>query len=92
MICYIHRSLQPCEACASARLIRRVFGPTVTPLGAPAVVVFKPAVFEHMYDPWETPRVIDSPGELLRETAARGVESEYLRDSALWRSRPPKEI
>lgn len=89
MICYIHACEKPCEACAHAYFLRRVFGPPDR--HPPAVITFKPGVWEHIYSPWETPRVIDTPQELMRESHARGVESEYLRDSSLWRSRPPKE-
>lgn len=90
MICYIHSCEQPCEQCAHARLIHRLFG-SITHSHAPAVIVFKPGVFEHIYDPWETPRVIDTPQELRRECEKRGVESHYLRDSLLWRSRADRE-
>jgi hypothetical protein len=89
VICYVHARELPCEVCMHARFLYRVFGPSAS--RAPAVITFHPAVFEHMYDPWEKPRVIETPADLLRETHARGVESEYLRDSSLWRSRPPKE-
>jgi hypothetical protein len=94
MICYIHACEKPCEQCAHAYFIGRVFGPTYStrPIGtAPAVITFKPGVWEHIYHPWETPRHIDTPQELMRESSSRGMESEYLRDSSLWRSRPPKE-
>lgn len=61
-------------------------------IGAPAVITFKPAVFEHMYNAWETPRVIETPQELRAECAKRGVTSEYLRDSLLWRSGPDRWV
>jgi hypothetical protein len=61
-------------------------------LSSPAVITFKPTVFEHMYDPWERLREIDTPQELLRECEARGVQSQYLRDSLLWPHRAPREI
>ena len=91
MICYIHACEKPCEQCHHAYFLRRVFGPPKH-AGAPAVIVFRPAVFEHIYHPWEKPHEIDSPQQLLRETSERGLTSEYLRDSSLWRSRPPREV
>lgn len=90
MICYIHACEKPCDHCAHAYFLRQVFGPP-THSGPAAVITFKPGVFEHIYDPWETPRVIDTPQELRRECAARGVESQYLRDSLLWPSRAARE-
>ena len=96
MICHLHYCTTPCDQCAVEAFLRRVAPREARPseplVAAPAVITFRPAVFEHMYHPWETPRVIDTPADLLAETAARGVTSEYLRDSLLWRSRPPREI
>jgi hypothetical protein len=61
-------------------------------IGAPAVIVFQPAVFEHIYDQFETPRVIETPQELRRECARRGVTSEYLANSGIWRSGPERWV
>ena len=90
MICYIHSCEKPCDHCAFAYFLRHVFGPPAHS-GASAVITFKPAIFEHIYDPWETPRVIETPQELRAECAKRGVESHYLRDSLLWHSRAARE-
>jgi hypothetical protein len=90
MICYIHACEQPCEECAFSHFLYHAFGPAPR-VGAPSVIVFKPGTFDHIYDPWEKPRVIDTPQELRRECAARGVEVGALRDSLLWPSRAPRE-
>jgi hypothetical protein len=88
-MCYLHYCDKPCNECAIRLFLRRVFPPEDTGLQAPAVIVYRPVVLEHMFHPWEKPRAFDSPRELRAETERRGVTSEYLRDSSLWRHRDP---
>lgn len=94
MICLLHYCPKPCEECARRAFLRRVFsgeaGPTGQELGAPAVITFKPLVFDNMFHPWEKPRAFDTPRELLRESTERGHTPNYLRESTLWRSREPR--
>lgn len=93
IICQRHYSAKPCDACTHDAFLARVFPPSEVSgptLGSPAVITFKPLVFEHMFHPWETPRAFDSPRELRKEAEARGVTPHYLRDSTLWRSRDPR--
>lgn len=61
-------------------------------IGAPAIITFKPAVFEHIYAPWEKPERIETPQRLREECAKRGVTSEYLHNSLLWRSGPTRWV
>ena len=92
MICLLHYDARPCNQCALDAFTRRVFADDVigeATIHAPAVIIYKPVVLQHMFHPWETPRAFDSPRELRAETQRRGVTSEYLRDSSLWRSRDP---
>jgi hypothetical protein len=93
LICHLHYKAFPCDDCDARAVLARVFGAfserSASP-GAPAVIVFKEAIFEHIYDPWETPRPIDNPQTLRDECDARGVTSVYLRDSGLWRTHNPK--
>ncbi len=89
MMCYLHYCDKPCNECAVALFLRRVFPPAEAAITAPAVITYKPVVLEHMFHPWETPRAYDSPRELRKATQERGLTSEYLRDSSLWRSRDP---
>lgn len=84
MICHLHYAEQPCEQCAVAAVLARAG--IATPRGFHSVIVFKEGVFEHIYDPWETPVPIDNPETLRAECEKRGVTSHYLRDSLLWRS------
>lgn len=93
-ICYIHYTQRPCEQCALSAFARRAGVCHPSPshgLTAPAVITFKSATFDNLYHPWETPREITTPAELLHETSSRGMYSEYLRDSLLWRDRPARE-
>ena len=89
MMCYLHYSLRPCNECAIAAFLRHVFPPDAHSITSPAVITYKPVILEHMFHPWETPRAFDTPRELRAETERRGVTSEYLRDSSLWRHRDP---
>ena len=96
MICLLHYGPRPCEECARRAFLNRVFAaagearlPADT-LSAPAVITYKPLVFEHMFHPWETPRAFDTPRELLKASTERGHTPNYLRDSTLWRSREPR--
>lgn len=91
MICLIHYCLKPCDQCAHAAFLRRVFTEPAT-FGAPAVITYKPLIFEHMFHPWETPRAFDTPRELLAASTERGHTPHYLRDSTLWRSREPRWV
>jgi hypothetical protein len=88
-MCYLHYCPKPCNECAIRLFLLRVFPPQYDSITAPAVITYKPVILEHMFHPWETPRAFDSPRELRKETEARGVTSEYLRDSSLWRHRDP---
>jgi hypothetical protein len=94
MICLLHYGPKPCEQCAHSAFLQRVFYDARIAqdahLAAPAVITFKPLVFEHMFHPWEKPRAFDTPRELLRESTARGHTPNYLRESTLWRSREPR--
>lgn len=88
LICQLHYAARPCEQCAASQ----ASPPLPHGLAAPAVIVFKEAVFEHMYHPWERPVPISTPERLRDECNARGVTSEYLRDSGLWRSGPRRWV
>lgn len=90
MICYLHYCPKPCDQCAHSAFLNRVFPPDAEGVTAPAVITFKPLIFDHMFHPWEKPRAFDSPRELLRESTQRGHTPNYLRESSLWRSREPK--
>lgn len=80
-----HFSDAPCTACEADS--QQPF--TVK---APSVQSFGEHVFEHMYDPWETPVPISSPAVLREECNKRGVQSEYLRDSGIHRSGPHRWV
>lgn len=93
LVCQRHYCAKPCDGCAHDAFVRRMYTDDViasTNITSPAVIVFRPLVFEHMFHPWETPRAFDSPRELRKEAEARGVTPHYLRDSTLWRSRDPR--
>lgn len=90
MICYLHYCPKPCDQCTHSAFLNRVFAPVLNDFTAPAVITFKPLVFDHMFHPWEKPRSFDSPRELLRESTERGHTPNYLNESSLWRSREPK--
>lgn len=83
MICHLHYCHR--DECEALHIENASISPQ-NGIGAPAVITFKPAVFEHIYDQFETPRVIETPAELRRECAKRGVTSEYLANSGIWRS------
>ena len=100
LICQRHYCAKPCNDCALDAFVAAFArathaqsaqwrAPTDT-IASPAVITFKPLIFEHMFHPWETPRAFDSPRELRKEAEARGVTPHYLRDSTLWRSRDPR--
>lgn len=90
MICLLHYCPKPCDQCAHSAFLQRVFIADDEGASAPAVITFKPLIFDHMFHPWEKARSFDSPRELLRESTERGVTPNYLRESSLWRSREPK--
>lgn len=89
MICHLHYKSTPCEDCGARAIIKRMFPLLVRvhpEVGSPAVITFKPAIFEHLYHLWEKPREIDTPQALREECESRGMYSEYLRDSTIWRA------
>ena len=95
IICQRHYCAKPCDACAHDAFLSRVSTASSearvsVDIASPAVIVFKPLIFEHMFHPWERPRAFDSPRELRAESERRGVTTHYLRDSTLWRSRDPR--
>jgi hypothetical protein len=58
----------------------------------PFIQFFDERTYEHMYDPWETPRPISSREELRVECERRGVYSHDLRDSIVWKSGPTRWV
>lgn len=88
MICHLHYKPAPCDDCAAHAFLRRVFPPVEAAVGlsAPTVITFKPNTWDNIYHPWETPRELDTPQALREECESRGMYSEYLRDSSLWRT------
>jgi hypothetical protein len=76
-----HWNTEACERCASD---------AERPLAIPYVQSFNERIYEHMYDPWETPRPISSREELRQECVKRGVFSHDLRDSMVFKSGPTK--
>ena len=89
MICHLHYCNR--EECVERHGVASG-GMSSCGVASPAVITFKPAVFEHMYSAWETPRVMETPQQLREECNRRGLTSEYLRDSGLWRSGPDRWI
>jgi hypothetical protein len=76
-----HLSDEPCTLCEAERLVYVAATPKL-----PALQFFGEHTYEHMYDPWETPRSFSSPEALRQEAERRGVESQALKDSLIWRS------
>lgn len=85
MICHLHYSELPCAQCAVRKELIRADG-----LPAPAVITFKEHTNENMFHPWEKPYAVSSQHHLAQECRDRGLTSEYLRDSSIWRTREPK--
>lgn len=79
-----HLSDEPCTPCDEDKARDLALG--ARPLPRPALQFFGEQVFEHMYDPWETPVPITSPEVLRQEADKRGVYSNYLRDSLIFKS------
>lgn len=89
LTCHLHYCAQPCESCAAEAFLRKVFPSVARTTSSPAVITFKEAVYDNMFHPWEKPHAISDPGQLREECTKRGVYSHQLRDSLIWKSRPP---
>lgn len=85
MLCYLHYCPKPCAQCAHDRFLARVFPPQRIARST-SVISFGEHVYDNIFHPWEKPFPISSPEQLRQECVARGVNSERLQNSMIWRS------
>jgi len=78
-----HRKDEPCDHCDAAR---------ARPIAAPLAISFGEHVFEHMFTIDEPVRPFTSREELRQECIKRGVTSDYLANTTMFKSGPDRWI